>query len=69
METTGTRINGSQAHAELDAEHASRMTATAVTADLEHWAHSVSIDGRVGINDLVRALDVIREASTPEVDG
>jgi hypothetical protein len=50
---------------ELTAEHASRMTATAVAADLEYWARDASFDGLVGLNDLIRALDVIREASTP----
>lgn len=51
---------------ELTAEHASRLAVTAVTADLEYWARTASIDGRVGLNDLVRTLDVIRRASTPE---
>jgi hypothetical protein len=54
-------------HHELTPEHASRMTATAVTADLEYWARNASLDGLVGLNDLTRALDVIREASTPDV--
>jgi hypothetical protein len=54
-------------HHELTPEQASRMTATAVTADLEHWARDVAVDGRVGLNDLTRALDVIREASTPDL--
>jgi hypothetical protein len=53
-------------HYELTAEQASRMTATAVTADLEYWARTASVDGRVGLNDLTRALDVIRQASTPD---
>ncbi|MDQ1736877.1 MAG: hypothetical protein QOH56_3128 [Pseudonocardiales bacterium] len=51
-------------HNELTAEQASRMTVTAVTADLEYWARAASVDGRVGLNDLTRTLDVIREAST-----
>jgi hypothetical protein len=54
-------------HHELTPEQASRMTATAVTADLVYWARTASVDGRVGLNDLTRALDVIRQASTPEV--
>jgi hypothetical protein len=54
-------------HHELTPEQASRMTAIAVTADLEYWARTASVDGRVGLNDLTRALDVVREASTPEV--
>jgi hypothetical protein len=52
---------------ELTAEQASRMAATAVTSDLEYWARTVCVDGRVGLNDLIRALDVIREDSTPDV--
>jgi hypothetical protein len=61
-------INDMNSHEELTVEHASRMTAIAVTADLEYWARTASVDGRVGLNDLTRALDVIREASTLEVD-
>jgi hypothetical protein len=53
---------------ELTAEHASRMAVTAVTTDLEYWSRSASVDGGVGLNDLTRILDVIREASTPEPD-
>jgi hypothetical protein len=49
-------------------EQAGRMTATAVTADLEYWARTASVDGRVGLNDLIRTLDMIRDASAPEVD-
>jgi hypothetical protein len=54
---------------ELTPEQASRLAATAVTADLEHWARSASVDGRVGLNDLVRVLDVIRMAGTLGVTG
>jgi hypothetical protein len=53
-------------HEELTTEQASRLSVTAVAADLEHWARNVSVDGRVGLNDLTRVLDVIREASLPE---
>ena len=52
---------------ELTPEHAGRLTAIAVTADLEYWARTAAVDGRVGLNDLTRALDVVREASTSEV--
>jgi hypothetical protein len=58
--------NGMDDHDELTPEQASRMTVTAVTADLEYWARTASVDGRVGLNDLTRTLDLIREASTPE---
>jgi hypothetical protein len=53
-------------HEELTAEQASRMSVTAVAADLEYWARTISVDGRVGLNDLTRTLDVIREAGTLE---
>jgi hypothetical protein len=56
-------------HHELTPEQASRMAATAVTTDLEYWARTAAVDGWVGLNDLTRALDVIREASTPDVVG
>jgi hypothetical protein len=59
--------NGMDAHDELTPEQASRLTVTAVTADLEYWARTASVDGRVGLNDLIRALDVIRQAGTPDV--
>jgi hypothetical protein len=51
---------------ELTEENASRMAVTAVAADLEYWARDASIDGRVGLNDLIRILDVIRLDSAPE---
>jgi len=54
------------AHDEMSAEQASRMAVTAVTADLEYWARTTAVDGRVGLNDLTRTLDVIRRASIPE---
>jgi hypothetical protein len=52
----------------LTAEQASRMAVTAVTTDLEYWARCTSVDGRIGLNELTRILDVFREASTPEPD-
>jgi hypothetical protein len=52
---------------ELTVEQASCLAVTAVAADLEHWARTASVDGRLGLNDLVRTLDVIRLDSTPEV--
>jgi hypothetical protein len=56
------------AHEGLTVEQASCLAVTAVTADLEYWAHiAASGDGRVGLNDLVRILDVIRLDSAPEV--
>jgi hypothetical protein len=52
----------------LTVEQASCLAVTAVTADLEYWARTAANgDGRLGLNDLVRALDVIRLDSTPEL--
>jgi hypothetical protein len=51
---------------ELTPESASQMAVTAVAADLEYWARSASVDGRVGLNDLIRTLDLIRAAGVPE---
>jgi hypothetical protein len=46
-------------------EQASRLAVTAVTADLEYWARTASVQGHVGLNDLIRTLDMIRMASAP----
>ena len=56
---------------ELTPELASRMAVIAVTTDIEYWARTACVDGQVGMNDLIRTLDVIREASTGDtcVDG
>jgi hypothetical protein len=51
-------------------EYASRLAITAVTADLEYWARNAAVEGRVGLNDLIRILDVIRSTTgsiPPEV--
>jgi hypothetical protein len=42
------------------------MAVNAVAADIEYWARTVSVDGRIGLNDLARVLDVIRQASSPQ---
>jgi hypothetical protein len=53
---------------DLTVEQASCLAVTAVTADLEYWARTAANgDGRLGLNDLVRVLDVIRLDSTPEL--
>jgi hypothetical protein len=51
---------------ELTPEQASRLAVTAVTADVEYWARTASVQGHVGLNDLIRTLDMIRLANTPE---
>jgi hypothetical protein len=48
---------------DLTAEEASRMAVNAVTSDLEYWASSASVDGRVDLNELTRVFDVIRQSS------
>jgi hypothetical protein len=50
---------------ELTVEEASRLAVTALAADLEFWARAVSVDGWVGVNDLIRTLDLVREAGVP----
>ena len=52
---------------ELTAEQASRLAVTAVATDLEYWARTASVEGYVGLNDLIRTLDMIRLDGTPEV--
>jgi hypothetical protein len=50
----------------LTAEQASRLAVIAVTADLEYWASTASVDGRLALTDLVDVLAMVRQASTPE---
>ena len=57
---------GVDAGDELTAEMASQLAVTAVAADQEYWARTASVQGRVGLNDLIRTLDMIRVDSTPE---
>ena len=57
---------GVDAGDELTAEMASQLAVTAVAADLEYWARTASVQGRVGLNDLIRTLDMIRVDGTPE---
>jgi hypothetical protein len=53
---------------DLTLEQASRLAVLAVAADLEYWARAAaSTDGYIGLNDLTRTLDIIREASAIEV--
>ena len=52
---------------ELTQEYASRLAVTAVTADLEYWARKASVEGHVGLNDLIQILDLLRLASAPEL--
>jgi len=54
------------AHSDLTPEYASRLAVTALVADLEHWAISVAVDGQVAAEDLIRTLDLVREAALPD---
>ena len=49
----------------LTVEEASRMAVTAVTSDVEYWARCVAVAGYLGLNDLTRVLEVIRQSSLP----
>jgi hypothetical protein len=45
----------------LTAETASALAIRAVCSDLEYWATRASTpDGRVGLNDLIQVLDMLR---------
>jgi hypothetical protein len=64
------------AHAQLTPEDAGRLAVVAVAADPEYWARTASTCGHVGLNDLTRALDVVRGArrarmlrASPELSG
>jgi hypothetical protein len=50
---------------QLSADESSRLAVTATVADLEVWAHSVAVRGRVELDDLIEVLDVIRAHSIP----
>ena len=52
---------------ELTQDQATRLAVTAVAADLEYWARNASVQGRVGLNDLIQILDMIRLASIPNL--
>jgi hypothetical protein len=53
------------AEQELTPELASRMAVIAAAADLEFWARTTSVGGFIGLNDLTRALDLMRAVSAP----
>lgn len=50
----------------LTVDEASRLAVTATAADLEHWARSAAVQGRVELAELVDALDMLRAASRPQ---
>jgi hypothetical protein len=53
-------------HSDLSPEYASRLAVTALVADLEYWARSVAVDGHIAAADLIRTLDLVREAAVPD---
>jgi hypothetical protein len=52
--------------AELSVDEASRLAVTATAADLEYWARSVAVHGKVDLHDLVGVLDALFAASAPQ---
>jgi len=56
-------MNAGDTRTDMTPEQGGRMAVAAVTADIEYWAQTASVDGRVSLNDLTRTLDVIRQAS------
>lgn len=50
---------------ELTEEYASRLAITAVIEDLEYWARDASVEGYIGLNDLIQTFDMVRLASAP----
>ena len=38
------------------------MARERVAADIEYWARTASVDGRIALNDLARVLDVVHQA-------
>jgi len=53
----------------LTAEESSRLAVTATVTDLEYWAHTVAVDGRLDLLDLLRVLDAVRASSVPQSAG
>ena len=51
---------------QLSVDEASRLAVTATVADLEDWARSAAVQGRVNLVDLVDVLDVLRTDSVPQ---
>ena len=50
----------------LTIEESSRLAVTATVTDLEYWAHTVAVDGRLQLLDLLRVLDAVRASSVPQ---
>jgi hypothetical protein len=53
----------------LTVEESSRLAVTATVTDLEYWAHSVAVNGRLELLDLLRVLDAVRAVSVPRAAG
>lgn len=53
----------------LTVEESSRLAVTATVTDLEFWAHSVAVNGRVDLLDLLRVFDAVRASSVPQSAG
>ena len=50
----------------LSVDEASRLAVTATAADLQDWALGVAVRGQVGLDDLLKVLDVLRADSVPQ---
>jgi hypothetical protein len=51
---------------QLSVDEASRLAVTATVADLEDWARSAAVQGKVDLVGLVDILDVLRADSVPQ---
>jgi len=53
----------------MSVDEASRLAVTATADDLQDWAHSVAVHGKVALRDLVDVLGVLRAHSVPQYSG
>ena len=54
---------------QLGVAEASRLSVTAIAADLEDWTGSGVVHGQVDFHDVVNVLNVRRPASAPQHSG
>ena len=62
MQQTQLKTHAMETEVPLTTDQASRLAVIAATEDLEYWAGTASVDGQVALNDLVRILDLVRDA-------
>lgn len=68
MQQTQLKTHAMHTEVALTTDEASRLAVIAATEDLEYWAGTASVDGHVALNDLVRILEMVRDACTLEPD-